>query len=141
MYGLSFLFDPKWVGISWNADSMRNWVRGFTVAFLIPYGVVTLLRNRATVTLARAATAIGMGMLVVVHGLFIFRYESLYETHANFDDATLCDRCEEIVPQPEVTGLSVTPPHATAAQRDAGAPRDAGTPPARRPAAAPRQPR
>lgn len=56
-----------------------------------PYFLATIRHGR-TATVARAATALGLVLVVSLSGWYVYHYDVLYESHWNFDRDRYFDR-------------------------------------------------
>ncbi|MFW6050845.1 MAG: ArnT family glycosyltransferase [Myxococcota bacterium] len=92
MYGVSFLQpldawrDPE----AW--PHTRRIVSIFVTVALAPYALAQVSRARPVRALARLATAAGLIALVGLSGRFVVHYDTIYETHRNFDRLEFFDR-------------------------------------------------
>ena len=57
-----------------------------------PYALVHVARHGATRWLARAATAIGIVVVVAVSARFVIQYDVFYDRYRNFDRMVFFDR-------------------------------------------------
>ncbi len=86
MYTLSFTMDLSVEILAVNYPAMRRVVTVFLAAFLVPYGLVQVWpRRRDVVALARLSTAAGLAVFVGASVYFVVHYETIYETHHDFD--------------------------------------------------------
>lgn len=86
MYFLNFSADPNWYKQPANSPMLRRLVTLVLVVGIGPFVLAQIWRtNRAVLSLARSAFAVGMIVVVVGGGLFVARYEKLYQTHGDFD--------------------------------------------------------
>lgn len=86
MYTLNFTMDPTWAKQPPSWPEIRRMVTLTAAAFLVPYALVQVWpRREDLVQLARAATFAGLTLFVVASGYFIVHYDTIYETHHNFD--------------------------------------------------------
>jgi hypothetical protein len=92
MYGMNFTKPPEaWIaGHAWGET--RRVVTVFLVVALAPYALAQVSQARPVRVLARGATAAGLAMLVTLSAHFVVSYETLYETHRNFDRMEFFDR-------------------------------------------------
>ena len=92
-YSLNFTLDVHWAKQPPSWPPIRKMVTLTTAAFLAPYGLAQVWRHNALFkSLARLATAIGLALVVVLSGLFVARYDVVFERYRNFDRDAYFDR-------------------------------------------------
>jgi hypothetical protein len=86
MYGLNFLVDPHWAKQPEAWPPLRTVVTLFTALTIAPFALAQVWRDSAFCRrLARLTTAAGLALVVAVSAWFVVRYDTIYETHHEFD--------------------------------------------------------
>jgi len=86
MYGLNFTLDVDYAKQPSSWPRLRGIVTVFCLCALAPYGAVQVWRRSPTARgLAKLATAVGLGAVLVLSGWFVVRYDVLYESHHGLD--------------------------------------------------------
>jgi 4-amino-4-deoxy-L-arabinose transferase-like glycosyltransferase len=93
MYWLNFTATPEYFKSSPAWGETRAWVSLFVIGMIGPHIASYALKSSTGLRrLAQLATAVGLAMLVVLGGYFVFRYEAIYDTHRDFDRDSFFDR-------------------------------------------------
>lgn len=92
MYFGNFFETPRAMKSSIHWPRLRTWISAFVLFAIGPYFLATVRRWRWTQTVARAATALGLVLVVGLSGWYVYHYDVLYESHWNFDRDRYFDR-------------------------------------------------
>lgn len=85
MYGLSFTLDPAWAMQPEAWPSLRRALTILVALSIAPYALGQVWPRSAARGLARAATVVALAAVVALSGYFVARYDTIYETHRDFD--------------------------------------------------------
>ncbi|MGF1466290.1 MAG: ArnT family glycosyltransferase [Sandaracinaceae bacterium] len=92
-YALNFLVDVHWAKQPPAWPVLRRTISLAAFALFAPYALVQVWpRHTLPLWLARTATVASLALLVVASGLFVARYDVVFETHRNFDRDSYFDR-------------------------------------------------
>ncbi|MCA9536782.1 MAG: glycosyltransferase family 39 protein [Myxococcales bacterium] len=92
MYGFNFMHDLPWAMEAPGWTVLRRIITPFMLVTLVPFVVAEAWPTTLSRRLARLMTGAGLAVFVVSSGYFALHYETLYETHRNFDRMVHFDR-------------------------------------------------
>jgi 4-amino-4-deoxy-L-arabinose transferase-like glycosyltransferase len=91
-YGIEFGWDREWAQQPANFAAARTQVAALTAALFAPYALCEVSRSAWAVRLARLATTLALAAFVALSGLFVARYDVLYDKLPNYDRAEYFSR-------------------------------------------------
>lgn len=92
MYGFNFMHDLQWAMAPWGWVVLRRIITPFMLVALIPYIVAEAWPTPRSHGVARLVTGAGLLAFLVSSAYFAVHYETLYDSHRNFDRMTHFDR-------------------------------------------------
>ena len=92
MYAMNFVVGVGWAKTPANWPELRLPVTLFALAFLAPYVLREALRGPLIKRWAQATTAVGLALLVCLSSYFVVHYDTLFDTHHDFDRDAYFDR-------------------------------------------------
>ena len=92
MYGFNFMHDLPWAMQAPGWTALRRIITPFMLVTLVPFVVAEAWPTTLSRRVARIMTGVGLALFVVSSGYFALHYETLYETHRNFDRMVHFDR-------------------------------------------------
>jgi hypothetical protein len=92
MYGFNFMHDLTWAMHPAAWPELRAVITPFMLVTLVPFLLAETWPTRATRGWARFTTTAALALFVVSSAYFAVHYESLFETHKDFDRMVHFDR-------------------------------------------------
>jgi 4-amino-4-deoxy-L-arabinose transferase-like glycosyltransferase len=92
MYGFNFMHDLPWAMAPAGWVVLRRIITPFMLVALVPFIVAEAWPTRRSLGAARLMTGAGLAAFLFSSAYFAVHYETLYDSHRNFDRMTHFDR-------------------------------------------------
>jgi len=92
MYGFNFMHDLPWAMNVAGWTYLRRIITPFMLLTLVPFIVAEAWPTKRSLAAARLATGAGLAAFLLSSAYFAVNYETLYDSHRDFDRMTHFDR-------------------------------------------------